>query len=279
MIRSPQAQFRSRPTRGFTIIELTIVVAIIALLVGSMLIPLSTQMQVKRIKETERYLEDAKEALLGFAAANGFLPCPDAVASRDGVADGCGAGPQVFGFLPWQTLGIPPTDAWGNLIRYGVTVEFAVQRNPALPCAGGDGTLGICDVGNFTVFTRGDDPTTAGAVETKSIVNLTGFAPLPLPPLPLPPGAPVVLVSHGSNGLGSTNLRSGLPAPQPPLGTDELINASNFPNFVNRRVLPQTTGCNDNAGSAGPLCTFDDIVTWIPTGILLNRMLVAGTLP
>ena len=72
-------------TAGFTLIELAVSMFIIALLLGAVLVPLATQVEQRQVSETQKTLDDAKEALVGFALANGYLPCPDT--TGDGIAD------------------------------------------------------------------------------------------------------------------------------------------------------------------------------------------------
>lgn len=72
---------------------------------------------------------------------------------------------------------------------------------------------------------------------------------------------PVVILSHGKNGNGAFNGSGGTnPAPA---GADELANTDANNDFVSHTPTPD----------------FDDIVTWLPTTILYNRMISAGRLP
>lgn len=73
---------------------------------------------------------------------------------------------------------------------------------------------------------------------------------------------PAVLVSHGKNGYGAFNANGG--TNDLPLGADELVNA--------------TTSDNDFVSHV-PTPDYDDIVIWLPTTILFNRMVAAGRLP
>ena len=61
---------------GFTLVELTIVLIIIALLISGMMVPLSAQRDIQRIGGTQKQLAEIREALFGFAIINGRLPCP-----------------------------------------------------------------------------------------------------------------------------------------------------------------------------------------------------------
>ena len=68
-----------RPPRadaGFSLIELAVVIAIISLLLGSLLVPLRSQVESRKLTDTQKILDDAREALMGYAAANGYFPCP-----------------------------------------------------------------------------------------------------------------------------------------------------------------------------------------------------------
>lgn len=133
----------ARPAQqGFTLVELAIVLVIFALLVGGMMMTLSTQQEIVNIKETERRMSEIRDALLGFAATNGRLPCPDTDSDPAAVGYGleeasCSANAAAEGYLPWKTLGVSATDAWGSTRvsstdprigdwRYRVDRNFAV---------------------------------------------------------------------------------------------------------------------------------------------------------
>jgi prepilin-type N-terminal cleavage/methylation domain-containing protein len=81
---------RSRPQRrgrrlavmrGFTLLELLMVLLVVAILAAGLSMPLAAQVQMRRYDETRRALDEAREALLGFAASSGRLPCPASAAS------------------------------------------------------------------------------------------------------------------------------------------------------------------------------------------------------
>jgi prepilin-type N-terminal cleavage/methylation domain-containing protein len=194
--------------RGFTLVELAVSLTIIALLLGMLVIPLTTQFDQQKIAETRVQLEQVREALLGFAVANGRLPCPATptlataaagagLENKPGVA--CGI---TEGVLPWLALGVPELDAWGRRFTYRVTGAFADDP------AGMQASFALGDAGDITV--------TNGAVNIAVSV-------------------PAVVVSHGKNGLGAFQ----------PDGTqlggatgDELENANNTLTFVSRTNAP-----------------------------------------
>lgn len=104
---------------GFTLTELAVVLAIIALLIGGMLMPLSAQRDAQSRRDTEKALAEIRDALVGYAIINGKLPCPmpttitdPANAAYGYAAATCSPGSE--GYLPWKSLGIYEVDAWGS---------------------------------------------------------------------------------------------------------------------------------------------------------------------
>jgi prepilin-type N-terminal cleavage/methylation domain-containing protein len=261
---------------GFTLVELAVVIAIIALILGALLTPLATQHQLRKNKEAQRDLREIKEALIGFAVATGRLPWPDTKFTPDGI-ESVPATPLALpcvvceGLLPWQTLGIGATDPWGRLYRYRISSEFGFLVQTGKPAGGVDERLDLLDVGTIRINTRGDNPAVGGGGETKEDIVLTT-------------DAAAVVVSLGSNGSGGL-WPDAKAIPQAPAGTDERINsdggnpAAPNPHFYGRQItLPVTGGCSDTAEGT-TFCEFDDLVTWIPRVVLINRMVEAGRLP
>ncbi len=244
--------------RGFTLTELAVVVAIIALLIGGMLMPLLAQDDVRRSQQTQKQLKEAIEALIGHAAANGRLPCP-ATAASNGQESFAAGGSALNGncsnfqdgFLPAATLGLAPTnsnglliDAWNQPIRYAVytgTINGAV--NPFTRIDGAKGAtmpeLGKVDALSICVSATGIAAANCGAAAR------------------LADRAPAVLLSIGRNGA----IGGG--------GADEAANLNGDAVFVSHDPAP--------AGAANG--EFDDIVVWLSPNLLFNRMIAAGRLP
>lgn len=112
-----------------------------------------------RDKATDRALAQAKEALLGYAAAYpeyhlkgsparpafvpGHLPCPDtgsALGHEGTEAGSCGSkGVTVIGHFPWRSLGLPPQrDGSGECLWYAVSGHYKANPkadllNPDIP--------------------------------------------------------------------------------------------------------------------------------------------------
>jgi prepilin-type N-terminal cleavage/methylation domain-containing protein len=131
-------------TRGFSLVEMAIVLAIIGLLVGAFLAPLSAQRDLKDYSQVRTDLGQIKEALYGYAIANGSLPCPDT--TGDGVADVCSsvfASASTGGNLPWVTLGVQGNDPWNNPYQYRVNNAFGTIFTLSTIGTGG-GILRVC---------------------------------------------------------------------------------------------------------------------------------------
>src|SRR6266571_3893372 len=284
------------PSRGFTLAELAVAVAIIGLLLAGALIPFSTQIDVRNTADTQRAMESVREAIIGFAQANGRLPCPADGSIAAGLAN---AGTEqligtsctaFFGVVPWATLGAPETDAWGRRFSYRVSPVFAdisastwatttppSPANQSLPCAPTPlptppTTFALCSLGDIAVFTRGS--TTAA--------------------VPMGSALPAIIISHGKNGGGAWQT-NGIRLNPIPTGNDEAANinggnptatpSGGYPSwaFYSRTPTPAASGCVDpipgGPASSAPLCEFDDIVVVISSSTLIARMVAAGRLP
>lgn len=116
---------------GFNLIEMAIVLVIVGVLLGGLITPLTTQFDTSRRIGVQTEIKDIHDALLGFAAANGRLPCP-ATAGSNGLSApnaATAACTTNHGFVPSRTLGLNGEvdgnnlllDPWLNPIRYSVS--------------------------------------------------------------------------------------------------------------------------------------------------------------
>ncbi|WP_417071444.1 hypothetical protein [Niveibacterium terrae] len=102
---------------------------IVALLSAGLVLSLRTQLEQRQLAETRYALEEAREALLGFAAVNGRLPCPAKGGGpgegEEGERDSAGC-TKGRGLLPWQSLGLRALDGWNHRLAYQMTPGFGV---------------------------------------------------------------------------------------------------------------------------------------------------------
>ena len=237
---------------GFTLIELAIVLMIVGVLAGGVISTLGARIENSKRLETKKDLETIKQALLGYAYTNKFLPCADdpADTDADGDSDGDGRSDEtgaacdladVSGSLPWVTLGVGGNDAWGNRYGYWVDSDFA--------STGG-------------IFTMASD---AGGIVATRTIDGTGHANVTA-------DAVAVIFSRGKNGYGAVGSDYRFKAAVPASGhDDELENADPNNGFITRTPTPE--GATTGGGA------FDDIVIWISEYELKAKMVEAGALP
>lgn len=273
----PHAIFLHRLQRGFTLAELAIVLVIISFLLGGTMAMISAQTEQRYWNDTQSRLEAARDAILGYAIANGRLPCPANSASAGAevhVSGVCGAAGNTYdyyggvvagvtyGLMPAVTVGYQPVDsqgfaldAWGNRIRYTVSrVTTPVTTSANFTNATNMKASGVTVLPNDLVvcasatgFVAGP-PGSCGGVAANWVTGGTTVV--------------AVLYSPGKNGREPVTL-----------GADEAANedrsATNDAVFVSHTPAP--------TGAAGG--EFDDQVLWISVGTLYAKLIAAGVLP
>jgi len=224
---------------GFTLIEMSIVLIVISLILAGVLKTVGVQRQQLKRDETRQQLETIKQALIGFAATEGRLPCPDTDndgQSNDPAVPNGNTCTSDEGFLPHIDLGVGRQDAWGNPFRYRVSsngaTNFADEPSPGL-----ESSFTMADVGDI------DMTNAAGAAVANNV--------------------PAVVVSYAENGrqtINNIDCGAGVPS------ITEAENCDNDP------------GVNPVFISDDYLTDFDDLVIWVPLTVLKNRMIEAGRL-
>lgn len=235
--------------KGFTLTELAVVLVIVALLIGGLTLPLSAQYDLRNTSDTQRQLGQIREAIMGFAVVNGYLPCPANVTSNgvevrkvDGTCNTV-SNPATDGLLPWATLGVDRLDSWGRNFRYRVDSHFSSNMTPfSLTTPASDGIV---------VRTRDSGGNPVALTNANILV--------------------AVVLSQGKNGyLAITD--GGIMIPNASASnSDEIANASPTGTTYYQRTV------NTDASATGG--EFDDVVSWIPVASLMNRMVTARKLP
>ncbi len=262
--------------RGFTLVEMAVVLAIVGFLLVMGMYTLSAQSEQRAREDTQRVLEQAREALLGYAVANGRLPCPASSTSSGLESDspaGSGACTNADdGFLPAVTIGFQPVDgdgfaldAWNNRIRYAVARNLQVAT-----CAGTSATPHFTNKSNLKQNGMSCLPSTSELIVCKSS-QVT------------PPPSAGSCQGGGTNSVTnqgtvvavifSTGKNYAL-APTAALATaanrlDEADNLDGDTVFISHTPTPP--------GATGG--EFDDMMVWISVGQFYGRLATAGVLP
>lgn len=258
--------------KGFTLIEIAVVLVIVGLLVGSFIGSISNRIETTRRDSTSNQLEDIKEAIIGHAIANGRLPCPTTTTGQ-GREQPAGGGVCTWqhGFIPGLTLGLSGhynrdgllTDSWGNPIRYSVSTADASAFTTA-PGAGGMADIGMAALSPDMVICAGDSTTAT---------DCTGG------PAKLTEEAPFIVLSLGKDGrdfaaAAAPNSDQGENAGETVVAANAA--GENIAYTVGGNRVFVSKSYSEEASTAG---RFDDIVVWMSKYILYSRMMEAGQLP
>ena len=240
--------------RGFTLIEMAIVLVIVTILIGGLAMPLSAQIQARRIAETRQTLQEAREAIIGYAMTHNattppthpYLPCPNQNGDgTEGPRDAAGICLNRTGYLPWVTLGTAPQDAWGNRLRYAVDKGFTNK-----------------DSGFSASSTLPPDPIVICSTHTCSSSSPD-----------VADNVIFVLVSHGPNGWGAQNMNNAPGVLQaPPNGLDEKKNLDPNPVYISRSPYKAADGTAVERAKE-----FDDLTVWVSHSVLIAKVCPAGS--
>jgi prepilin-type N-terminal cleavage/methylation domain-containing protein len=282
---------------GFTLIELAIALAIVALLLGGLSVPISKRIIEQQYADTQVNIDKAIESLVGFALITGRLPCPDisttTTDNRDGLEDqgvsggftcALGANTGTFNYtnssdvngaswgdLPWKTLGLAPpsnADAWNNRLRYAVVTNLA--------------TIDAVDANSFN----------EDVLATTTMLQIRCGNPATTTPSTAAPGctspgysvsdnAAFVVYSVGSNGWGSTNVNNlttfkPFTATQITLTPDQSANA---PEAEATLALRRQFVVRDRTDASSTAGEFDDLLNFMSSTKLASKLLNAGKWP
>ena len=184
---------------GFSLVEMAVVLVILGFVITALILPITAQREANFLRQTENQLEIAQKALIGFAQANGRLPCP----ALDGVGRPGEEQPQgglcntahsvADGYLPAATLGIAAgfaLDGWGHRIRYAVTQTPSISApivsapftttngmaaarmqnlSPTLRILNGVGGLSMIDNAVAVIYSTGKDLSSGGVDEEENL--------------------------------------------------------------------------------------------------------------
>ena len=238
-------------------LELAIALMILSLVIGGILSPLGALLESRQRSEAGIELEKIKEALLGFAIINGYLPCPTTTTDPDndmyGLEDTtCNRDPTAEGYLPWRTLGVPEVDPWGLSRNAGSAPFIGYWRYRVDRHFSNSGeliTMKTVSAENLTVVNSQGKLLTAPTETPVAIIYSTGSNLTQDGENAIFEGAPCGNISGYDTG-GGTSCPAGEPLYQ-----------------------------DGSLSGTGSNTTFDDILVWLSRPRLFNKMVTAGRLP
>ena len=246
--------------RGFTLVELTVVVVIVAMLLSLGLGALNAQLLSASYTQTKSRQTLLKDALTAYLGANKRLPCPDIPNSTNSGADASqvtgledraggvatGACSGTIGVVPYATLGLGreiAIDGWGNFMSYSLP-----SGGTPCPGIGIDWSLTAC----FGAAKAAPYSLLDGTVATSVLAASNAIA---------------VVVSHGPNGLAAwaqQGSRNALP-----IGCEEAHNAR-----------ATVSGCTLAANTfyKGGRPDIDDVVAFLTRDEAINTLARQGAI-
>ncbi len=233
----------SRNQRGFTLVEMAIVILIASIMVTGAISVATTQIEKSRYQSTQQKQAALKKSIMLFLTRNSRMPCPAVATLAQGAAGYgveaatpgtclattqfiAGVNRNARGIIPWVSLGVDEEmtlDGFGRRFTYQVLLS-----QTAVNAVSGAGL-----VGNISIL---DDA-------------------LGAPINPLDP-AVAVIISHGNDGYGAylpqTGTRMGLGLAA---YTNTRENTDNDLNFVIKEYSDDPVN--------NPALLYDDVVLWL----------------
>src|SRR5579884_4112058 len=157
--------------RGFSLLELSIVLTVISLIIGGGMVTLTGYMQATQYNATVARMDEIEKALFNYAVAFNRIPCPSSLTALAGTATygaeaankgSCTGGTPAANFsaasgtveggVPTRTLRMPDAyqyDGWGNRFRYAVdptmTAANALPIKAGGPCTASTSAITVKD--------------------------------------------------------------------------------------------------------------------------------------
>lgn len=229
-------------SRGFTLTEMAVVLVIVALLIAGVMLPLSAQQDIRLRQDADRTLIDIREALLGYAASHSAGDGKPYLPCPDKMTD---TGDSKHNDGQEDRSGGACEVQEGGVpwvtLGMGRQDSWNNRYRYRVTAAFSNSATG------FTLTSAGDITVCADSANcaTSTVAS----------------AVPAIVISHGPNGFGAFRTVGGTNTA--PAGADELENTNSDGTFVSKT--------SDTA--------FDDLVTWIPPTLLINRMVTTGKLP
>lgn len=283
-----------RRARGFTLIEMVVVIAVMGLLM-TMLVGISRVFITKeRYTTTRSRMANVETALAVFVSTNKRLPCPADGRNASSAANAgteattvVSAGPpttrtcnnnQQYGVVPWAALGLTASDVedgWGGRFTYRVGPDLVNDTSMDFTSCDPAGSAAInstpppycntsCNSSALTSCTPPANALTGSATKGILVKNAAGTT-LMNPTANPTTGAAYMVISHGPEGGGAYDANGRLQSSTVSAGTGEALNFANL-----AYTTPGSYLVDDVANATTTTSHFDDIVSRM--GILALAM-------
>ena len=274
--------------RGFSLVEIALVLMIAGLALGAGISLLGSQLDNKKVSDTQLRIKESSEAMLAFAAVNRRLPCPASIASVGqeqwctNAFGACGAlitaptPPPAHGrcanfnngFVPSRTLGLEAqgtagitVDAWTGNLRYAVSQTTYVGPGKApvsVDCTGTCYPFTQTSGVRNAYYLNGVQDTIPNVGDLMVCATATGVTATTC-------GPPANQLSQAGFIVWSTS-RNGTAGG---VGLDEAANLNNDSVYISH---PRA-----EIGAANG--EFDDLLLWQTNAAVVSSMIKAGVLP
>lgn len=166
-------------SKGFSLVEMAVVLIILGILLGGLLVPLGAQRDIKDYTETQAQLEKIRESIYGYAIINGSLPCPTSTADPTdnvnyGHEDAVCPITAASEILPWKDLGVPEVDSWGVLRSQATDTWDGYWMYRVDPAFTEAFSLNTTTIGNIDLHKTDGSSLTIAAERAVAVICSTG---------------------------------------------------------------------------------------------------------
>lgn len=263
---------KRRRSRGFTLIEIAVVLVIIAIFLSMGAVMFRGIIAAQKRTITGTRMATVDSALVQFVQLNKRLPCPaDGTIASTGVNPGVELPPgggvctnnQQNGVVPWVTLGITEvdaTDGWDRRFTYRTDTDLVIANSLDMSWCDPAGTGALVGIACNSACTNASlgsctSPGTFLVGKGLEVRTITGTVIMQVETVAATPttAAAYVVISHGESGGGAYLATGKLSTTTTTDGTEEQKNYANL--ALRAYYLDDST--TDVAGASH----FDDILS------------------
>ncbi|OQW68671.1 MAG: hypothetical protein BVN34_08275 [Proteobacteria bacterium ST_bin12] len=257
-------------TKGFSLVEMAIVIFIAGILLTAGLKLLSVRVNSAQIETTTTHQDAIKQALIAYLGKNKRLPCPGNIADGFALPPPCNS---TSGIVPYSELGLDQAavlDGWENYFTYVITPNpITLPLLAKSPPYTTSWTYAYNPTNNTPPSTNNPSLAFWPTNSTGGIIVSDGINEIAKPTLAT--GAVIALISHGRNGYGALNVKQALNDASDAY-PDEKQNINLLDATGNLKVVKKDTTESTDAGGV-----FDDIVITLNSSELITPLITNGT--